>query len=714
MSGENNFKDLWAMLGIVGVSLVSLYANVQKRLRIERAEEASACALKQGLLAKPDELIRGYLSNPNMGYLSATQVMYAVQLVKALHPLEELQFSCVDALEPTKEELAKAVRGGSPRVPVRARVISMHIPSNSTYVDVVSLEEEHKVGFSLSSSAFDDVQVSMSPNEYENCERLVRSYPPLRAALMSRGLNPDYLKSDTWCCGYCGPEDDPSERLGWALLCYSDPTKGGNDLPYARPIEGIHLRLSITRMCVISFDDSEFWRFKIPDARPEHNFIIPAAQQRTDLNPISITQPQGATFVVNDTSVNWLEWDFQVGFSDREGLTLHGLCFQGRPVLHKVSLAEMVVPYGDPRKPHALKNAFDAGEDGMGCNANSLVLGCDCLGEIHYFDGNLVDDAGNLVVIKNAICMHEEDYGTAWKHTDWRTGHAEVRRGRRLVISCVSTIANYEYGFYWYLDLTGSIELDVKLTGTLSTGVLASDERDGRKYGTVLDKSLGLFAPVHQHFFCARLDPAVDGAANTAVEMNVSVDQEQSPRNPYANAFWYESTPLVTELQAERQCNSEGGRFWKVVSNSRVNKTGCKTAYKLIPTASVKPFSDLRVARMLRRAQFMRSSLWVTAFDQEQRYPAGDFPNQANVLDGLPLWIQRDAPLLDEDVVLWYVFGVTHEPRLEDWPVMPVEHTGFHFKPCGFLDMNPTMTLPAGRKGFGSGSGLPDDCCKLK
>ena len=24
-----------------------------------------------------------------------------------------------------------------------------------------------------------------------------------------------------------------------------------------------------------------------------------------------------------------------------------------------------------------------------------------------------------------------------------------------------------------------------------------------------------------------------------------------------------------------------------------------------------------------------------------------------------------------------YVFGVTHVPRLEDWPVMPVEHVGF-------------------------------------
>ncbi len=105
----------------------------------------------------------------------------------------------------------------------------------------------------------------------------------------------------------------------------------------------------------------------------------------------------------------------------------------------------MVVPYGDPREPHSLKNAFDAGEDGMGRNANPLTLGCDCVGYIHYFDGHIVNDDGSVEVIPNAICLHEEDCGTAWKHTDWRTGHVEVRRGRRLVISSLSTIANYEY-----------------------------------------------------------------------------------------------------------------------------------------------------------------------------------------------------------------------------------------------------------------------------
>ena len=32
------------------------------------------------------------------------------------------------------------------------------------------------------------------------------------------------------------------------------------------------------------------------------------------------------------------------------------------------------------------------------------------------------DNDGEAVTIPNAICMHEEDYGIAWKHTDFRTG----------------------------------------------------------------------------------------------------------------------------------------------------------------------------------------------------------------------------------------------------------------------------------------------------
>ena len=44
--------------------------------------------------------------------------------------------------------------------------------------------------------------------------------------------------------------------------------------------------------------------------------------------------------------------------------------------------------------------------------------------------------------------------------------------------------------------------------------------------------------------------------------------------------------------------------------------------------------------------------------------------------------------------MLWYTFGVTHVPRPEDWPVMPVEYTGFSLVPVGFFDRNPALDVP--------------------
>ena len=71
---------------------------------------------------------------------------------------------------------------------------------------------------------------------------------------------------------------------------------------------------------------------------------------------------------------------------------------------------------------HGWKNAFDAGEWGLGRMANSLKLGCDCLGVIHYFDAVLATEQGEPYTVEHAICMHEEDYGILWKHHDLHGG----------------------------------------------------------------------------------------------------------------------------------------------------------------------------------------------------------------------------------------------------------------------------------------------------
>ena len=151
---------------------------------------------------------------------------------------------------------------------------------------------------------------------------------------------------------------------------------------------------------------------------------------------------------VRGHEVKWQKWSFRVGFTQREGLVLHTIGYEDggrvRPIIYRASLAEMTVPYGDPSVTQYRKNAFDVGEYGLGMMVNSLELGCDCLGEIYYFDVALCSNSGEVLKLPNVICMHEEDFGILWKHMDFRTGTAEVRRSRRLVVSFIATIGNYE------------------------------------------------------------------------------------------------------------------------------------------------------------------------------------------------------------------------------------------------------------------------------
>jgi primary-amine oxidase len=121
-----------------------------------------------------------------------------------------------------------------------------------------------------------------------------------------------------------------------------------------------------------------------------------------------------------------------------------------------VSVVEMFVPYGSPKSPHHKKHAFDIGEYGSGFMTNSLKLGCDCKGAIQYLDAVVNTSNGDPLLIENAICIHEEDNGLLYKHTDFRDGRVISARDRKLIISQILTAANYEYAFYHTFTLDGT------------------------------------------------------------------------------------------------------------------------------------------------------------------------------------------------------------------------------------------------------------------
>jgi primary-amine oxidase len=351
-------------------------------------------------------------------------------------------------------------------------------------------------------------------------------------------------------------------------------------------------------------------------------------------------------------------------------------------------MAEMIVPYGDPGPTHYRKNVLDEGEHGLGMLANSLQLGCDCLGHIHYFDAVMSNGRGEPITIPNAICMHEEDVGVLWKHTDWRTNQVETRRSRRLVLSFFATVGHYDYGFFWYFYQDGNIGYEVKLTGIMNSGAVA--EGVIPKHGRLV--APGVNALIHQHFFNVRLDMTVDGKENSVYEVETRADPI-GPSNPHGNAFYAVATALTHEQEAQRLIDPLHGRYWVVVNPEITNSLGQLVGYKLMPGDNVLAFAQPE-SWTSQRAGFIHKHLWVTPYTARERYPAGEYPNQSAGGDGLPTWTQANRSIEQTDIVVWYTFGAHHIPRTEDWPVMPVTTVGFHLKPVGFFERNPALDVP--------------------
>jgi len=605
-------------------------------------------------------------------------------LVDAGLVLGTTKFAYFGLAEPDRSAVAAHSPGD--RVSREFRVMLIDTATGRSHDAVVSTSDSRVVSVRELDLAVDG-GVPVIGWEFEIVEQIVHADPRWLAAMARRGLTDlSVLRAQTLSAGVAGNSDETGRRL---QRVFTFLQKSKNDLPWAHPVDGVTAYVDVISREVLDVVDD----LVLPVPDEDANFHDPefVGPTRTGLRPIEISQPDGPSFTLDGNQLSWLGWQLRVGFDAREGLVLRDVSIDDRgrrrPLLYRASIAEMVVPYADPRPNRWFQNFFDCGEYLVGSYANSLELGCDCVGDITYLDVMLADDDGKPRLVPRAICIHEEDAGILWKHTDLFTGSSDSRRQRRLVVSFFTTVGNYDYGFYWYFYLDGTIELEVKATGVVFTSGYPGA---GFEYASQLAPGLG--APYHQHLFVARLDTEIDGAGNAVDELEV-VRVPVGEQNPHGNGFTQSVRRLATESEAARLADTAAGRVWRIVNTTERNRFGAETGYVLFPegrpTLLAQEGSDIH-----RRATAATKHLWVTPYRRDERYPVGDFVNQHPGGAGLPAWTAADRDVDGGDIVVWHTFGMTHFPRLEDWPVMPVDTCGFSLKPWGFFDANPTLDIP--------------------
>ncbi|HEY0271639.1 MAG TPA: hypothetical protein VGC22_00585 [Chitinophaga sp.] len=417
-------------------------------------------------------------------------------------------------------------------------------------------------------------------------------------------------------------------------------------------------------------------------------------------HPVVITQPGGPSFEVKGHEIHFQNWRLRFGVDNREGLVIYDVKFndQGkeRSVMYRGSMPEMVVPYGSPDLFQASYNFFDAGEFRLGQGVcRSLTPGADAPENATYLPAILHRENGQPFQLDRAVAVYEEYGGVLWRH------NTVSRRATNLAIKYYTMIENYDYAFTWRFKQDGTIDVDIELTGIVEVkGVHRVNEQDapdkndysynGHTFGTLVRPHVE--AINHQHFFVFRLDMDIDGAAaNSVMEMNCKL-VPPGPQNPYANAFYVEHSMFMKEKEAQRDVNYLTARNWHIVNNQEHNALGGAVGYMLMPGAQAKTFVP-ETSLLRKKAGFLNHQVWVTQYQEGEEYPAGKYPASNKVYDGLPEWTARNRDIGNNDIVVWYVAGITHIVRPEEWPIMPVHHMGFSLMPFGFFSSNPTLGL---------------------
>nr|XP_016452592.1 PREDICTED: primary amine oxidase-like [Nicotiana tabacum] len=582
---------------------------------------------------------------------------------------------------------------GNPLPPRRALVIAW--ANDQVHLLIVDLNlgqiisHVQNPGSGYPPISIDDVRVAI---------RATLSNEEFNKSIVARGVNFSDLVCTTPSSGWFGPEEEGKRIM--KVRCYSSQ---GTPSFYMRPIEGLIVIVDIDKGEVIKILDTSP---KIPIPYGENTDYRYTSQdmppQMEPLNPISIEQPKGPSFTIeNGHNVKWANWDFHLKADQRAGIVISRARIRDsetgepRSVMYKGFASELFVPYMDIDENWYFRSYMDAGEFGLGATAMSLVPLNDCPRYSYFMDGLFVTADGKPFVQPNIICVFERYAGDiSWRHSDLPIHGFEerIRESRpkvTLVARMAASVGNYDYIFDWEFQTDGLIRVTVGLSGMLMVkGTPQNSTNEDDIFGALVSENV--IGVAHDHFITFHLDMDIDGPINSFVKVDLVKEENPSTKTP-RKSYWKAKRQVIEkEKDAQIKLKLYEPSEFHFINPLRKSRIGNPTGYKIVPKGNAASLLDLDDPPQVRSA-FTNNQIWVTPYNKFEQWAGGLLVYQSKGEDTLAVWSNRNREIKEKDIVLWYTLGFHHVPCQEDFPVMPTVTSTFDLKPLNFFERNPIL-----------------------
>jgi primary-amine oxidase len=522
--------------------------------------------------------------------------------------------------------------------------------------------------------------------------------------LAKRGLKPEQVFCLPLTAGNFGTPAEAGKRL-MNVPCYVKPS-GSNF--YAKPVEGLFATIDLKTSEVVDVTDTNTlpvpgdpWGYTPEEVEKRLGALRP------ETRPARLAQEGGPNLTLADGLVRWDIWRFHVRADKRPGVVLSLVDANDgkawRSVAYQMNLSEVFVPYMDPDKGWYWRTYMDSGEYGFGIFLTPLRKGVDCPAYARFMAVTMPQDSGAPMDIPDAICIFERNVGDpAWRHFEVfaqspdKPVPAEGRPATELVVRSASEVGNYDYLIDYVFQQDGTIRVQVGATGLDAVkGAEAKSMKDPTaaqetRYGTLIAPNL--VAPYHSHYFNFRLDLDVDGEKNDFMRLKLS--REKTPEGlPRRSLFTVTHDMPKTEMEARSRIDFNAPALWHFSNHGAEGPLGHDPGYMLMPGGSfANPLLEASDPPV-KRNPYIRYQLWVTPYDESERFAGGKHAVMSDGRDTLETWTSKDRPIGNRDIVAWYTLGFHHVTRTEDWPVMPTHWFSFSLMPHNFFPMNPALSI---------------------